>query len=181
MTLTIEIGKGRTIGLTEDNLTTLRGHTVVANRIFEIGLKNILSDANAGIGKRETFKSDQEFGDAAYSASMKKLDAMLSGEYRGATASVRAPSDPVGAEALRMARLFINGKAKGWEKASATAVAAIDAWAKKLEMPATNADERKLVIAAAIKARSEREDVRKLAAETVAAQAEISTDNTDDL
>lgn len=180
MTLTIEIGKGRTIGLTEDQLTTLRGHDLVFNRIVHIGLKNILSDANASVA-RKNFGTDKEYSEAAFQASMKKLDAMLRGEYRTAGTTVRAPSDPVGQETMRLARVFINGKAHGWEKDKPEALTAIAAWAAKLSMPATNADERKAVIAAAIKARAARDDVRKLAQDNVDAQAKISTNAADDL
>ncbi len=186
MTLTIEIGKNRTVGITPEQLTALRGHEVVANKIFAIGLKNILSDANAGIGKRETFKSDAEFGEAAYSASMKKLDAMLRGEYRGAVErGPRIPADPVAAEAMREARVFVYGKAKGWEKDAPAAIKFIGAAAGALDMAIAEGendkDFYKKVIAAAIAKRAAREDVIAAAKAVVAARGNLAVESAEDL
>lgn len=184
MTLTIEIGKGRTIGLTNEQMETLRGHAVVINRVIEIGLKNILSDANAGIGKRETYESDQAYGDAAYAASMKKLDAMLKGEYRGAVErGPRVPSDPVAAEALREARVYVGTKTRGWEKDAKEAIDFLTKIAVALDMPHDGTMEKanyfKSLIAAAIAKRAAREDVIAAAKAVVEARKNVKVDPED--
>lgn len=183
MTLTIEIGKGRTIGVTPEQLATLKGHEAVTLKVWKRALKEMLSDANAGIGKRETFKSDQEYGEAAYQASMKLFDNLLKGEVRGdSTRQPRESTDPIVAEAQRMARVKINGLAKGWEKDKAEALANIAAWAGKLGLPNTNVDERKAIIAAAIDANAKRADVIEAATKAVEAKAKVvKAQNVDDI
>lgn len=181
MTLSIDIGKEQTIGISEEQLATMLAHEAVKNRIVRVGLKNILSDANASIGKRDgknadgtpLFASDAEYRAAALAASMKTFDAMLKGEVRAASSGPRAPSDPVGAEALRMARVKINGLASGWEKDKAEALANIAAWATALGLPNTNVDERKAIIAAAIAKNAARDDVREAAKAAVEAKAKV--------
>lgn len=167
MTMTIEIGKSRTIGLTEEQLATLRGHDAVANKVWHRGLKEMLSDANAGVVRKD-FNSDAEYQDAAYAASMKLLDALLAGVVRASSAT-RAPQDPVGAEAMRLARVFVNGKARGWEKDKSDALTVIASAAAKLGLPNTNVDERKAVIAAWIVAYAAKPETRAEAEDNVAA------------
>lgn len=113
MTMIIEIGKGRTIGVEPDHITTLLSHDAVKLKMVKRALKEMLSDANAGIGARDTFKSDAEYGDAAYAASMKLYEAMLRGEVRGAERGPRVSADPIAAEALRLARVFVGLKSRG--------------------------------------------------------------------
>lgn len=182
MTLTIEIGKGRTIAVTAEQLATLHGFPVIQNKMDEIALKNILGDANAGVGKREDFASNEAWADAALAMSMKKFDSMLRGEYRGGgERGPRVPSDPVAAEALREARTFVYGKARGWEKNAKPAMDWIATVGKALELPHGNADETKALLVAAIAKRAAREDVVAAAKAVVDARSAIKTESAEDL
>ena len=67
--------------------------------IVEYGLRQSLNDATASL-KRDEYKSDAEFQDAAFAVANKKLDSILSGELRQ---SVGRIGDPVEAEYIRLA------------------------------------------------------------------------------
>lgn len=171
----IDIGAGLMIPV---DFGRLAAHNAVIEHVQNIGARNILMDSHASV-KRDDFESDQEWRNAKLAVAAKKLETMYEGTVRARVAGgTRVPSDPVGAEALRMARVYVGSATRGWEKA---ADAAID-WLTKaadimgIELPEQpTADDWKDVIDAAIERRANRDDVREAAQKIVDAKAKVST------
>jgi hypothetical protein len=135
---------------------------------IERELTDDLRDSHASVTRDSFSGDDAKWREAKMAVAEKKLAALYAGTIRAAKAP-SAPIDPVGAEALRMARVKINGLARGWEKDDSSALANIAAWAAKLGLPNVSADDRKAVIAKAIEANAKRDDV--IAAAKVAVEA----------
>lgn len=181
----IEIGKGLKINIALPWLGFPGQLEAAAAHIVRIGARNVLMDSHANI-KREDYPEGDEgtaaWRDASLAQAMKKLDALYKGEVR-ANATTRVSSvDPVEAEALRMARVFVGKATRGWEDNKGDSRAWIDAAAKALELPvpawATDgfADAAKAVLAEAIKRRAARDDVKDAARKVVeAAKAVVVT------
>lgn len=181
-THTVEIGKALQVAVD----TTRLNESVMAH-VVRIGLRNILMDSHASV-KSDDFKDDDEgrkaWRDASLAQAMKKLDAMYKGEVRANATTRVSHADPVEAEAMRMARTFVYGKTKGWEKGDEKAVAYITLAGRAMELPGIEqdddgqkaADKVKAIIAEAIKRRAARADVREAAAKVVeAAKAVVVT------
>lgn len=172
--LNVEIGKGLTI---EVDGEALREHAPVWNHVVYIGLRNILMDAHAS-AKAGDFESPEEYRKASLTMAQKKLDAMTRGELRTTQSGPRASHvDPVAAEALRLARTFVYGRARGWEKGADSALQYIDAVASALGLAKSD---RKAVLNAAIAKRAARDDVQKTARDNVESAKAIAV-NVDDL
>jgi len=173
----IEIGKGLQMDV---NTEALREHKTVWDHVVYIGLRNILMDAHASV-KKEDHTGDDAV--AAYKAASlalanKKLDAMMRGEHRTVHSGPRASAvDPVAAEALREARVFVFGRARGWEKGRDEAKAYIEAVRTALGMDADA--EPKTVLAAAIAKRAAKPESIAAAKDVVAARAKITVDVND--
>lgn len=173
----IEIGKGLEI---EVNTEELREKQDSWNHVVYIGLRNILMDAHAGV-KKEDFTGDdaaQKYRDESLAMSMKKLDALMRNEVRanrGATRLVAA--DPVEAEALREARVFILGRARGWEKGKVEALHYIEALRVALGELATATP--KEILASAVKRRASKPESIAAAQAIVEARKSIQVDVAD--
>jgi len=128
-------------------------------------LTDDLRDSHASVTRDSFSGDDAKWRAAKMAVAEKKLASLYAGTIRAAKAT--EPLDPVATEALRLARVFINAKAKDWQKDDATALSNIAGWAQALGMPNTNSEERKAVVAAAIAKRAMRDDVRKDATDNV--------------
>lgn len=177
----IEIGKGLQV---DADTEKLREHRAVWEHIVYIGLRNILMDAHASVKKEDHPGDDgvETYKAASLAMANKKLDAMLRGEQRTVHSGPRASSvDPVAAEALREARVFVLGRARGWEKGRAEAIAYIDAVHKALALP-RNADGRidpKATLAAAVAKRAAKPESIAAAKAVVEARKAIVVDAAD--
>lgn len=170
----VEIGKGLALDVATE---TLREHAPVWEHVVYIGLRNILMDAHAS-AKVTDYASPEKYRAASLAMSQKKLDAMLRGEFRAAHTGPRASHvDPVAAEALRLARVFVYGRARGWEKKADAAIVYIAALATAMAMPTDNV---KAVLNAAIAKRAARPDVLETAKANVES-AKAITVNVEDL
>ena len=176
---TIEIGKTLTVAVD----TTKLNDAVMAH-VVRIGVRNILMDAHASV-KRDDCESDQDYRAKSLAQSMKKLEAMYRGEVRANATTRISNADPIEAEALRMARVFVGKATRGWEDAKGDARKWIDAAAEAMQLDDAErpnwtaddfADKAKAVLAAAIKRRAAREDVREAARKVVeAAKSVVAT------
>lgn len=125
--------------------------------IIEYGLRQSLNDATASL-KRDEYKTDGEFQDAALAVAEKKLAGILSGELRQ---SVGRIGDPIEAEYMRLAIAAIStaivnkgGKLKDYTM-------------KQLRERATALAEKNPDVAARLRAKAEA---------TVAEKAEFAAD-----
>ncbi len=148
---TVDIGKGIQLDVDVDSLKT---RDAVFGHVVYIGLRNILMDSHAGV-KRDECESDADYRAKSRAIAEKKLAAMMEGTLRakGAGTQRASAADPVTAEALREARVFVGKKAKGWEKGTDSAIAWLTAIADKIghELPdEPNGNDWKELVAAAI-------------------------------
>lgn len=179
----IEIGKGLKVNIELTRLGFNGQLEAAAAHIVKIGARNVLMDSHASV-KREDYPEGDD-GTAAWredslAIAMKKLDALYKGEVR-ANATTRASSvDPVEAEALRMARVFVGKATRGWEDNKGDSRAWVNSAAKAMELQPIDwtkdgfADSVKAVLAAAIKRRASRPDVREAAAKAVEAAKAVN-------
>jgi hypothetical protein len=161
---TIIIGKGLSI---EVDKKRIRSQAEARDHVENIGLRNILMDAHANV-KREDYELEGDYRAAKLALAQKKLDGLYNGNVRTNAASVARAVDPVEAAAMRMARVFVNSRAMGKDKADW-----FKAWGEALEMPFGTEDEIKALKAAAIAARAEMSEVIDAAKAEVAAQSTI--------
>lgn len=171
----IDIGAGLMLPV---DFGRLAAHNAVIEHVLNIGARNILMDSHAGV-KRDDFETDQEYRNAKLAVAVKKLETMYAGTVRARVAGgARVPSDPIGAEAMRMARVYVGTATRGWEKA---ADGAID-WLTKaadimgIELPEQpTSDDWKEIIERAIERRAARDDVKEAARKIVEAKAKVAT------
>lgn len=163
--LNINIGKAGTIDVDTDKLT----NEAVRRHIMVIGLRNILLDCHANITEKTEPDAAKRRAESLAVAE-KKLAAMYAGELRANAGRTRT-TDPVEQEALRLARVFVGKATRGWENGKA------DAWFAKIgpafEMSFGTADERKAVIAEAIRRRAAKPEVVEAAERAVAARKNV--------
>lgn len=185
-TFNIEIGKGLTLDVIKEKLPD-----VAIDYAIKRAFKDALQDSHASI-KREDYP-DGDAGQADWRAASlevakKKLAAFYDGDIRANAAAPRASKlDPVEAEALRMARVFVGKATRGWEHGHEKPLAWITKAAEALgiEPHADDADVdartawRKDVMARAIKARAARQDVRDAAALAVEAAKSVEATEED--
>lgn len=168
MTINVEIGKALTVTVTDEQLATLAKVPAIHDHVWKIGLRNILMDSHAG-QKRELFETEQLWREASRAIAMKKFEAMLRGEIRANSGAPRAPKlDPIAAEALRLARVFILGKLRENESL-------LESYRTALKL-GTDADE-KAIKAAAIAARAAKPEVIETARANIESAAKIATDD----
>lgn len=176
----IEIGKSLTV-----NVDTARMPETAMAHIVKMGLRNVLMDSHASV-KRDAYAAGddgaKEWQAASLAVAMKKLDALYRGEVRANATTRVSHADPIEAEAMRMARSFVYGKARGWEENKGDSRAWVSAVAQAVALDPidwtkdTFGDAVKAVLAEAIKRRAARPDVREAAAKVVeAAKAVIVT------
>lgn len=167
LTMLIEIGKGLTIEVDCDKARAASPD--VANRVDRIGFKNILQDSHAS-AVRSKFQSDKEYRDESMALAQKSLDAMYAGKVRAAKgATTRTPSDPIGAEAMRMARVAIYTAAKKDGQ--------IAKWGTAFNLPFTESkDSEKAIVAEAIKRYAALPGTIATATSTVDAQKALVVD-----
>lgn len=175
----VEIGKGLSF---EVDTEALREHKLVWDHVVYIGARNIFMDAHASV-KREDFEDGEEgtakWREASLALATKRHESMCRGELRTAHSGPRASHvDPIAAEALRLARTFVYGRARGWEKGTESAVLYIDALCAALEMPLQS--KPKDILNAAVAKRAAREDVLDMAKVNVESAKKIAI-NVDDL
>ena len=169
----VEIGKGLRLDV---DTQRINAHEAVFGHIVYIGLKNILQDSHAG-AKREDFDSDEAYKAASLAMAQKKLDAMYNGVLRANTSGPRASSvDPIQAEALREARVFVGKATRGWEKDSADAIAWLTKAGTAMGLPHATADDRKAIIAAAIARRAAKPEMIAAATKVIEARNSIVID-----
>lgn len=173
--LNVEIGKGLTVAIETDKLQMQPN---AWEHIIKIGLRNILMDSHANV-KRDDHESDAAYRDASLAQAMKKLDALMRGEVRSNGTRRVSAVDPVTAEAMRMARVFVGQRLKGWQNGDEAALALIGQFANAKAMRCGTTEDDKAVVAAMIEARAAREDVREAAAAVVAQQSKIKVDLSD--
>lgn len=176
MNANIEIGKGLTIAVDVD---ALREKPEAFGHVIYIGLRNILMDAHAGV-KREDCADDAEYRARSLAQSQAKLDALMNNIVRKNAAGPRASAvDPIMAESLREARVFVGKKARGWEKSEDAAIAWLTAIADKIghELPeAPTMDDWKALVGAAIKFRAEKPESIETAKKIVELRAATTVD-----
>jgi len=168
----VEIGRGLAISV---DVEALMKQEAVFGHVVYMGLRNILMDCHANI-VREDCVDDADYRAKKLAVANKKLEAMMSGVLRAKTgSSPKTFVDPVEKEANKMARTFVYGKAKGWEKGEKGPIAYIAALAKALEMEGSA---EKDILLAAIEKRAERKDVIEAARLVVESNSiEISADD----
>lgn len=170
----IDIGAGLMLPVDFDRL---HNHRASIEHIENIGARNVLMDCHAPI-KRDDFETDQEWRNAKLLKAQSKLEQLYDGSIRANSSGPRASSiDPIAAEALREARVFVHSKAKGWEKATDSAINWLTTIADKLgiELAEENPD-WKAVIAAAVKFRAEKPESIATATKIVEARKAIAVD-----
>lgn len=171
----VEIGKGLSLDVDMDGIIAAplsHAHTLY------IGVRNMCMDAHASVTEKE-YPDPVKRREVSLSAAQKKLDSLYRNEVRTVRASVaRVPSDPVEAEATREARVFVFGRARGWEKGKAEALAYIAALAGALEMPNLPGKEKE-VLSAAIAKRAAKPESIEAAKAIVEARKSIQVDTAD--
>ena len=180
--LDVNIGKALLLSFDDETVEKLLSFPTVKDHILCIGLRNILMDAHSAC-KAEDYPNDEiGWRNASKAMAEKKLAAMLTGVARSnsGTTVVRLPSDPVGAEAMREARVFYGKRTMGWEKNKAEPRAFIAALGAALELPFTAPNEVKALIAQAIARRAAKpeniERARVIVAENVKVAAPTAAD-----
>lgn len=172
----VEIGKGLSLDVDMDGI--IAAPDSLAHTLY-IGVRNMCMDSHASITAKE-YPDPQELRKAALAVAQKKLDSLLRNEVRTVRASVaRVPSDPVEAEATREARVFVFGRARGWEKGKVEALAYIAALAKALELPNLPGKEKDVLSAAVAKRAAKPESIE--AARTIVDARKSIQVNTADL
>jgi hypothetical protein len=171
----IDIGSGIMLPVDFGKLAI---HQNVIEHVQDIGARNILMDSHASVVRKD-FESDADYRAAKLAVAQKKLETMYSGTARARIAgATRVPTDPIGAEAMRMARVYVGTATRGWEKGADAAIEWLVKAADlmKIELPEQpTADDWKDIIGAAIERRSQRDDVRAAAKEIVDAKAKVAT------
>lgn len=155
-----------TIG--KDLTITIDPERVPANVMWHYVVRELvddLRDSHASVTRDSFSGDDAKWREAKLAVANKKLTSLYAGTVRAARAA--EPADPVGNEAHRLARVFVHGKTKDWQKGNADALAVLATYAGVLGLPNTTDDERKAIVAAAIAKRAGREDVRAEATENV--------------
>ena len=131
----IDIGAGLMIPV---DFAKLAIHDAVIAHVQDIGARNILMDSHASV-KRDDYESDADWRAAKLAVASKKLATMYDGSARARVVGAQRASsvDPVMAESLREARVFVGKKARGWEKAEGSAINWLVAIADKIghELP----------------------------------------------
>jgi len=169
----VEIGRGLEINV---DVESLMKQEAVFGHVVYIGLRNILMDCHANI-VREDCVDDADYRAKKLAVAEKKLEAMMSGVLRAKTgSSPKTIIDPIEKEAFKLARVFVYGKAKGWEKGEKSAISYIAALAKALEMEGSA---EKDILVAAIEKRAQKAEV--LAAAKAIVDANSSEIEIDDL
>ena len=186
----IEIGKALTVNVELTRLGFEHQIGTAAAHVVKIGLRNILMDAHANV-KREDFAGDDDgakaYRDASLAKAMTKLEALYKGDVRANAVTRQSSADPVEAEAMRMARTFVYGKARGWEENKGDSRKWIDAAQAAMGLPGIVwnvdgfADAAKAVLAEAIKRRAARDDVKEAARKIVEAAKAVKVESADDL
>lgn len=100
--VTIDIGKALQVSV---DLDRLAAHTEAFRYAITRGLKPTLSDPHASI-TGETHPDNAEMRKASLEASLKKLESLYAGEY-SVQRTRTSEADPVGTEALRLARVWV--------------------------------------------------------------------------
>lgn len=134
----LNIGKGLQFDIPEDAWKRMLSHDAVKDHCIYIGAKNILTDCHASV-VRTDFESDKDWQDAKLALVNKKWAAMLEGDIRANSGTVRQSSlSPIDAECRRLARIAVLSvaKAKGITDKEKIA-AAIAKYAAKPETIAT--------------------------------------------
>lgn len=183
MTLTIEIGKGLNVAVTEAQVDTLLKNEATRVHMVRVALRNTLMDCHAGIKREDYAAGDEgtaEWRKDSLAKSMAKFEAMLRGEVRAAVRGPRVSSDPVEAEAMREARTFFYGKARGWEKGDEKAKAFLTKLAAALDVDTANTGWEKIALDDAIKLRAAKPESIAAAKAIVEAKASLNV-NTEDL
>lgn len=143
------IGKGLTFAVSDDDIAKLLSYESVKERIVRIGLSNILKDSHASVARDEC-ESDEQWKANSMALVQRAYDAMMAGEVRSRVAGVRAPSDPIGKEAARLARITITPLSDDKE--------VMATWTASFGLPNTNADEAKAIVTEARRRYAEREE-----------------------
>lgn len=138
------IGKGLTFSVTDEDLAKMKASEAVTAWAWRIALSNGYKDSHAAI-TAEKYPDPAEQRKAAMAMIQKKHDALVAGEVRGAVSGVRTPTDPIGKESARLARVWVGTRNND---------AQIAKWAEKfgILIPDGNkSEQRKLVMAEAIR------------------------------
>jgi hypothetical protein len=168
----IEIGKKLVLSVDFDRLA--KADKAMHHAIY-IGLRNILQDSHAN-ATRADFPTDEAYKEASLVLATNKLEALYNNDIsRRRAASV--PTDPIGREALRLARVKLGEAFKGWQTDNADARAYLVECGEVYEMPTSTIEELKDVYDEALDRYAAKPEVRETAETNLAKLKKIGAPN----
>jgi hypothetical protein len=165
--LTVDIGKGLSLDVDLDKIAS---HKKVYEHALCKGFKPLLQDAHANATRDKypmTPEGEKQWHADSLAMATKKRDAMYDGTMRIVGESrLREPADPIGREAMRLARVAIFGICGNWAKDDSHK-AMVVTFAKASELPFESADNLKEAYAEMVAAFADSDDTQAQAKRNV--------------